>query len=1662
LKLKINIRKVIKWVLAFFLTVLFLAIVLIFSLTIPSVQNFVKDRLIVYLKDKIKTEISLERLYISFPNSITVEKIYLQGQDRDTLLFINKLDVSINILGLIYSKADIASVNAEGIRANIVRNGAGDFNFNYIIEAFSSPPQKDKKPSKPFEINLRKIDLKDITIAYNDSLTGNNLNLYFNSLNTNIKQSDLIGNNFAVDDIFLNGLKLNFEQWQAEEKTNESVEKIGSSQESKPLNIALKGLYFTDFDINYVNKINKTYVSVLFKELSTKIRLLDLSSNSFEIDSILLSEADVKAKLFIPTDKPQSKKADDNPKTDNKALKFLLNSLKLNDVNIAYDNLAAAYIEKGMDFNHLNFSGLELDLSNFKMEDNAFSGKVNSVEVTEKSGFDLQKFKTVFVYSGKEVYLKDLLLQTSNTLLRNEIVLNYSSIRQLLHNTGDVWVSVNLQGSRIGFADILNLVPQLVNTAPFSKYPTGTLITDVNLKGRLNDLSINRFTLSGPDNLTLNINGAIRNALLPDSLYFDLNIEDLSAGAELLANLLPENTVPSNITIPDSFSISGQTKGTMKELKAYFDFQSSLGAAILIADVDMNRKNEEIYELKADLNNLELGKIIQNNEIGPLSLVLETKGESFDINKTNSEINTIISAATYKGYTYQGVILKGNINRGEYKLDLQSNDSNANMKLVVSGIYDNINPTVKLDADIIKVDLNRINLYGSPMTIAGNLGADFKTLDPDSLNADLLLKDFTFQDSVGLYKLQDIDFNAFKEGDSARIVFGSQILDLELAGNYKLTEIFTYLSQTLNGYYQFQKPDTLTEKRPEQNFALNAVLKDDELIRKFLPELKGFDTISLSSKYNSDNESFELNCYLPQTEFGSNSIDSVLIKLDNQKGTLSYSLNIDSIKNPNLFLNKIALKGDVVDNKISYNFNLKDELDSIRFMIAGTANSMGELFEISLLPNGLRFDYEDWKIDPTNKIQIGKAGILADNFKLRAGEGEISLQSVDKNPNSDLIVTLKNFKIETITELLSKDTVLASGTINGSASIADLIGNMTFNSDLNITDLFVFENQVGDISLKASKTTADNISADIAISGNNNDLNISAGYNLKDAVFDIILMIDSLQLKTVEAFAKDEINGAEGYLSGSLKVKGSAENPKVSGALKFNDVGLLLTQTGSEFKNINDQIEFTEKGIVFDQFKVKDNEGNTLFIDGQVLTSAYRDFAFNLDVNTKDFKAVNSKKSADALMYGILSIDAALRIRGDLNLPKVDGNIAVTEKTDFVFVLPQTNATIEQRDGIVEFVKFDEPLAVDSIGVDTISTESKIKGTDISVNIEINRDAKMTIVIDKTNGDIVKLQGEAVLTGGVDPSGKITLAGVYEIEKGSYEMSLSLLKRKFDLQKGSSITWSGDPADAKLDFTAVYRNETAPIDLVEQQITDASTLNQFRQKIPFNILLIMKGELLKPELSFDIRLDEKNSKVSSTVTDMVETKLAYLRTQETEMNKQVFALLLLNRFVGENPFESGGGVSAETMAKQSVSKILSQQLNNLASGLIKGVDLNFNLETMDEYSSGEKNTRTDLNVDISKRLMNDRLKVSIGSSFGLDGEARENENMTNIAGDVTLDYNLSKDGRYMLRTYRKNEYQVALQGQIVETGLGFIITLDYDNFLEIFQKSKKKGTNNKR
>jgi hypothetical protein len=1666
LKIKINTRKLLRRTVITFISILAILTLLILSLRLPAVQNFIKDKLIVYLEKKIKTKVSLEKVYIGFPNSLVMENLYLKGQDIDTLLAVKKLDVGLNMLKLINSTADITSIDLEGARANVVRKPDGKFNFDYILDAFATK-DKEESPSKPFIISLDKIKLKDIGVTFNDQQSKNDIKLHFNSFDTSVKTFDLDKNTYAVNDINLDGLKLKLKQDLVEEVSKKVEKKVDSLNKQKPMNIGLRGIKLTNFDIDYGDDNTKTFAKVLFKELSTKINKLDLENNSYNVGNVILSGADINANLYLPAQNADPKNSKKEPEVTTaaakeKAMKLLLGKLILNEVKVAYNNTAAAPAKQGMDFNHMNFSKMNVEIRSFKMENNTFAGTVNSAEIQEGRGLNIQKFNTDFVYDEKQAYLKDLYLQTPKTVLRDEVILNYNSIEQLSSNLGAVKVSANIRDSKVAFSDILNLVPALRNTVPFNKYPNAVLNVNAVVKGSVNDLMIQNLKASGLDQLKVAASGRIRNAMNPDNLYYDLKIAEVSSSAKTIFNLAPKNTIPSNISLPSYFSIKGTAKGTTKVVNTNLNLTSTLGNAGIIAQVDMRRKNHELYDVKANLQNLQIGKIIQNKEVGAVTAQIAAKGESFDFKNAKADLKGFVSSAVYKGYRYQNMNLTGKIDHGAYNIILNSKDPNANLELTASGVYNEKNPTVKVNGNINKLDLNKLGFYDKPMIIAGGIDGDFSNLDPDHLNGYLNLQNFAISDTKEVYPIQEVNLKAVSTNDLNQIIFNSQIADVELTGKYKLTQIFGALQQTVNQYYQFQKPGKAQKIDPNQHFTFNAKIKNDDLIRKFVPDLKSFETINLTGNYDADSQKIEVDGKIPQLLYGTNSIENASLKITNENQALQYSFDVAALKSDSFALNKVSINGDVANNTVNYNITTKDEKDTTQFLIAGNAKSLNDITEISLHPNGLKLNYNDWTVAENNKIQISSKGILADNFKLSNNGSEISLQSETSAPNSPLNVSLKDFKIETITEIIKKDSLLAKGTINGTAQLRDLSKKITFTSDLNISDLIVYGNPIGNLAVKVNNTSPNVLNADVALSGNNNDVKILGDYNTSSSTFDLNMDIKQLQMKSVQGFSLNAIANTEGYISGNLKITGSTDKPNILGKVKFNNAGLEIVKTGSDFRNIDDEIDFTNKGIEFNNFKIKDKDGNALTVDGEVLTQTYRDFAFNLNVNAKDFKVVNSEKSNDAMMYGILAIDAGLHIRGNLDLPKVDGRLAVADNTDFTFVLPQSSPSLQERDGIVEFIDQDQVVLNKTIKADSLTAQNRIKGMDVSVNIEVSKEAKMSIVIDKANGDFVKLQGEAELTGGIDPSGKTTLVGVYEVEKGSYELSVSLLKRKFDIQKGSTITWTGEPTAAIMDITAVYKTAAAPIDLVEQQISgmSSSDINMYKQRIPFSTLLKMKGELLKPQITFDITTDDKNNAVASSVVETVDAKLAQLRTEESEMNKQVFALLLLGRFVGENPFQSDAGLSAEAMARQSVSKILSQQLNNLASGLIKGVDLDFGLESSEDYSTGNKNTRTDLNVNISKKLLNDRLKVTVGSNFGLEGEARQNENTTNIAGDVTVDYSLSKDGRYMLRAYRKDEYQVALQGQIIETGVGFVITLDYDKFRDIFQKSKKEKSKN--
>lgn len=445
-----------------------------------------------------------------------------------------------------------------------------------------------------------------------------------------------------------------------------------------------------------------------------------------------------------------------------------------------------------------------------------------------------------------------------------------------------------------------------------------------------------------------------------------------------------------------------------------------------------------------------------------------------------------------------------------------------------------------------------------------------------------------------------------------------------------------------------------------------------------------------------------------------------------------------------------------------------------------------------------------------------------------------------------------------------------------------------------------------------------------------------------------------------------------------------------------------------------------------------------------------------MDIKTDNFRALNSTAQDNDMIYGTVFLTSTIKVRGDMNQPDVNMNIKVEKGTKFYFALPVSDPSIIDQEGIVQYIDADiAPFnGQKALKADTVN-KAPVKGINLTAKLVVDPEAELNVVVDPANGDALKVKGDADLTAVMDPSGRISLTGRYEIKDGSYNLSVGPLgKKAFKLVSGSTIVWTGDPMSANVNLSALYEVNAAPIDLLnEPDRIEAKT------KLPFQVYLMMKGELLKPIISFKLDLPENER---GALGGDVYTKLQNVNRDENELNKQVFALLALNRFIASNPFESlaGGGGGVSTLARSSVSKILTEQLNNLASDLISGVELNFGVNSSEDYSTGSLQQKTDLEVGLSKKLLNDRLTVTVGSSFGLEGPQPQGQSSTNIAGNVNVEYALSADGRYRLRAYRRNQNEGVIEGQIIETGLGFALVVDYNKFREIFHKRSRRNRTN--
>lgn len=1636
-------------------SIIALLLLLALLIQVPPVQNFAKDKTVTYLQNKINTRVSIDRIAIHFPKEIVLEGFYFEDQEKDTLLSGKRLEADINLFELLDSKLEINSISLHNTNANIFRNKGGNYNFDYIVKAFESKTPSDPN-NKPFKISVENVNLQNVNFNFKDDFSRNDIRIKLAHFDTQFKKFDLDKMDFDVPNIDLTGLKLVLNQDVVEKIAEVSINTLDTISKRKDFKLKLDKISLSKIDVSYDNKDSRLGSGIYLGNLELSVNEIDLNKQLLDFDTFELKN--LKGNLRLGAKDKQFVTPNlDTTAIAQKGWKVKLNAVDLQNIAFKYDDMQSKPIPKGIDYSHIDLDKFNLKAEKLYYRNDTTTGNIKSLIGIEKSGLQIQALKTDFFYGPKKVILNNLYLKTPQTLLQNSIKIGYPSITSLKKNPENLGLNLNLILSKVGFKDILLFVPYLQKDIPFKSNPNAIVYLNARLNGKLKDLKIPLLEMSGIGNTRISASGRIIGWPDAQKAYYDLDIKKLSSTSKDVLSFAPAGSIPNTIQLPSQFNVQGKFKGTMQNFNTNLALNSSFGNAKVDGLFDQRIKNHEKYDATVSLLDFDLGRFIKKDSLGKVTLKAKVEGKGLDPKTAQAQLDGIVQKAVYNKYTYRNLALKGNIKNGLFDVKSGMNDPNLNFDLVASGNAKDKYPSVQLKLNLDIADLQKLNLHAGPMKLRGNVDADIANSNPDFLNGEISLSNFQILQEAEVAVLDSIKIVAFSDNQKNNIKISSQFLKAEVDGKYRLTTLATAVKKSLSKYIDLgnSKSDVASG---EQQLTFKLSVDNDPILFKIFPKLTGLEPISISGKYNNVVDSLEVKGTIPRIVYNNNTIADGKINIEAKGNALEYQLSVATIESGEIKFPRTSLSGKVENNLLSYALETKDTKDKQQYFIAGELLHNGSKNILKIDAANFVLNYDKWNINAENTVEFGDNSLYINKFYIDNSGNELKIQSQGNQNNAPLQIDFVNFKIETILNVIKKDKLLMQGLINGSALVDNVMTNPTFTSDVKIDDFAFRGEAVGDIVLKVDNKTNNLLAANATLSGEGNDVHLVGTYKISDGNFDLNLDMKTLNVKSVQGFSMDNVADGTGFLSGNFKITGTTDAPKINGELNLNDAGFRITKLNSFFKTSGEKIRFKNEVIAFDKFTLYDENDNELTVNGTIHSADFRNYDFGLTAVANGFRAIHSKAADNDFFYGDLFLDTKLNINGTLDNPIIGGTVKIIEGTKFSVVLPQSDPSIADREGIVEFVDEDNLYLKQTASLEKKLNQSALIGMDVSVDISIVKEAELTLVIDEGNGDYLNLKGEADLTGGIDPSGKTTLTGKYEFTEGGYEMNFNMIRRKFDIQKGSNIVWNGEPTMANLNITAIYIAETAPINLLGNQLGAVSPTvkNTYKQKIPFQTVLKMNGELLKPEIKFDIILPDGNYGVSSDIVTASQAKLEQLRQEPAELNKQVFALLLLNRFIGENPFASeSGGISAESLARQSVSKLLSQQLNDLAGDLISGIQLEFDLESTEDYTSGTMQNRTDLSVGISKKLFDDRIKITVGSSFGVEGQERTNEDATNIAGDVALDYQLTKDGRYMVRAYRKNEYQVAIAGQVVETGLAFVVTMSYNKFRELFRRSRE-------
>ena len=1315
------------------------------------------------------------------------------------------------------------------------------------------------------------------------------------------------------------------------------------------------------------------------------------------------------------------------------------------------------------DENHLAIRDIDVSIKDGFVVGDTIHGNVLHLSAHDRCGIAIKTMRSKVTVSPIASICDELYLETNYSKVQRYYAMEYRHFPDFTSYIDSVTMVAHLKDAIIDERDIAYFAPQL------KKFPKVVLHASGDGRGTVANLSAQHLNVT--DGATV-IKGSVTMKGLPDiyKTYITVTDAQVFTTGEGILHYVPELRNSPNIALErlTYAYFNGKYAGFIENFGVNGALKTNLGTAAV--DVKLNIPGFNIataaYSGTVATNDLQIGILLKQSLFGGITLRENVKGNSFDPDHVQMDIDGTISQFTINGYAYQNIMTHGTVAKKQFDGKILVDDPNMGLEFDGGVDYTQKDFKINATAHLLGSNFKALNLTTDTVTASADFDLNLTGSNIDNFSGYAKLFNIDMKRNAHKLALDSIYVHSTGDSINRLLTVPSNDIVASIKGKYQLSKLPAsvqfYLSRYLPNY--IKAPEKYA---PDQEFEFTVNTTNiDSILAVAVPIVRGFDSSKVSGSLNSTAQKLTLNASVPYGSIGNFHMSNISVEGLGNLNQIALNTNIDNVAIGDSFLSgSLSVTSTIGNDSVAFTIATTTPDTSSAITLKGEILARKDSLFLTLLPSQFYLNQARWDIAGGSKVVYSNKYLLVQGFSLSSGLQKITAATQLQNNDESILISTENLDLGQLGTWAGLAAYQPDGRVNGTITIDKIFDDLFINANIRATDVKLGADTVGTISLIGDydgkkklmrldpQTGIFRGDASVVASGN---ISFDTTTHQK---LDGVIQFNNAPVVWASPFLTGIMSRLSGTLNGSVAFNGASYAPEMSGTVNLQNAGVHIDYTGCSYTIPSAVVNVTTRRISFGNVKLFDAYKNTATLTGHFSHNLFKNMHMHLTIASQKFEALNLTSNDNNVFYGhlIAGLDS-FTIKGPFNDIKMELNNATPAAESRIYI------PISSGSGDVSGYTY---ASFKTYGTTQEKTVRKSKSK-ISINIDanINSLAEMHIVLDPTTGDEISAKGTGRIMMDIPPNNDIRMNGLYTIDNGTYTYTYKklFLQKRFNLQSGSTVSFNGPFGSTTVNVDAVYKAKARLIDILNEADQAALSGNdrtdaQTRQDV--DVKVKMAGYLTKPDLTFDIGLEDSHSQ--GTVGYR---RLMLINSDPQQQVEEVSSLLLFGAFIQPDAI---AGATVQSGAINSLSQALSSTTSATLTNMINRVTGNKDLSVTLNYTNYNYNDPSSLNTGnrnliyggLGGNFFNNRLNVEVGSTsdWGKPTSASNTSNF-NITGDFRIQYQLAKSSGVRLSAFRTSDYDVTLDRDITRSGFGIGWRKSFDNFSEFFHGNKYAAKQN--